>query len=107
MVLRTARVGLRVTPGQARRCFGLLRLGGDVWAWVLDCNRMLRPGGTRRWCRIRGLCRELAGMGGAVRGVVDRGGPFGVAPLLRRLVRGRQTRSDRAAGAGFPAANGR
>jgi hypothetical protein len=46
VVLRTARVGLRLTSGQRRRCFGLLTAAGDVWACVLDMNR---------WRRQRGL----------------------------------------------------
>src|SRR5579859_6008534 len=63
VVVRTARVGLRVTPGQARRCFGLLRAGGDVWAWVLDCNRTLRSWRYPPVVSYQALCRELAGMG--------------------------------------------
>jgi hypothetical protein len=35
---RTARVGLRVTAGQRRQCFGLLRSASDVWACVLEVN---------------------------------------------------------------------
>ncbi|MFG1658192.1 hypothetical protein ACGFIY_16860 [Micromonospora chersina] len=38
VVHRTARVALRVTSGQRRRCFGLLRSAGDVWACVLEVN---------------------------------------------------------------------
>jgi Putative transposase DNA-binding domain len=32
-VHRTASIRLGVTPCQANRCYGLLRSGGDVWAW--------------------------------------------------------------------------
>ena len=63
MVVRTARVCLGVTPAQSRRCFGLLRSGGDVWAWVLDCNRTLRQWRYPPVVSYQGLCRELAGMG--------------------------------------------
>src|ERR1700726_1944178 len=63
VVLRTARVSLRVTPAQTRRCFGLLRSGGDVWAWVLDCNRTLRQWRYPAVVSYQRLCRELAGMG--------------------------------------------
>ena len=63
MVMRTARVGVRVTPAQARRCFGLLRSGGDVWAWVLDCNRVLGQWRRPPVVSYQGLCRELAAMG--------------------------------------------
>ena len=38
MVYRTARCGLRVTAGQRRRLFGLLRSAGDVWCCVLELN---------------------------------------------------------------------
>ncbi|MGC9665999.1 hypothetical protein ACNTMW_05510 [Planosporangium sp. 12N6] len=38
VVHRTARIGLRVTPAQRRRCFGLLRSAGDVWACALEVN---------------------------------------------------------------------
>jgi hypothetical protein len=38
VVYRTAGVGLRLTAGQRRRCFGLLRSAGDVWACVLEVN---------------------------------------------------------------------
>ena len=47
VVYRTARCGLRVTRGQRRRLFGLLRSAGDVWCCVLELN------GWRR--RRRGL----------------------------------------------------
>jgi hypothetical protein len=36
---RTAKVRLRLTRRRARRCYGLLRSAGDVWAWLLDSNR--------------------------------------------------------------------
>src|SRR5947208_8962588 len=35
MVHRTARVRLLVTPAQARRCYRLLRAGGDIWAALI------------------------------------------------------------------------
>lgn len=60
-VHRTARIGLRTTPGQRRRCFGLLRSGGDVRAWLLECNRALREWGMRPVTNYQALCRELAG----------------------------------------------
>ena len=40
-VHRTARIALRTTPAQRRRCYGLLRSAGDAWAWVIDRNRGL------------------------------------------------------------------
>jgi hypothetical protein len=39
LVHRTAHIRLRLTRRQTRRCYGLLRSGGDVWAWLLDTNR--------------------------------------------------------------------
>lgn len=59
---RTARIALRLTRGQTRRCFGLLASGGDVWAWVLDSNTQLRAWGLRPVVTYQGLCRELTGV---------------------------------------------
>nr|WP_243422216.1 transposase [Micromonospora globispora] len=63
VVHRTARVALRVTSGQRRRCFGLLRSAGNVWACVLEINAWRR---RRRDAPLTGyqeLCRELAASG--------------------------------------------
>ncbi|MCO5968759.1 RNA-guided endonuclease InsQ/TnpB family protein [Actinoallomurus soli] len=59
MVVRTARVGLRVTLGQRRRCFGLLVAAGDVRACVLDMNRWRRQRGLAAITNFQQLCREL------------------------------------------------
>src|SRR5882672_3200650 len=67
-VHRTARIALRTTHAQRRRCYGLLRSAGDVWAWVIDCNRQLRE-----WhCPTGGeLLRPVPGAHGhELRGVV-------------------------------------
>src|SRR6266571_4912989 len=61
MVHRTARIALRTTPAQRRRCFGLLRSAGDVWAWVIDCNRALREWHCPQVANFSALCRELTG----------------------------------------------
>jgi len=45
MVHRTAKVRLRGTRQQTRRCYGLLRSAGDMWAWLLDSNRQRRQQG--------------------------------------------------------------
>ncbi|GAA4606716.1 hypothetical protein GCM10023195_24610 [Actinoallomurus liliacearum] len=58
-MLRTARVGLRLTPAQRRRCFGLLVAAGDVWACVLDMNRWRRQRGLAPIINFQQLCREL------------------------------------------------
>ena len=63
VVYRSARVGLRVTAGQRRRLFGLLRSGGDVWAAVLLLNRWRRQRGDRPIVGYQELCRELAAAG--------------------------------------------
>jgi hypothetical protein len=63
VVHRTARVSLRVTPGQRRRLFGLLRSGGEVWAAVLELNSWRRRRGDRPLSGYQELCRELAAAG--------------------------------------------
>jgi IS605 OrfB family transposase len=63
VVYRTARVGLRVTPGQRRRLFGLLRSAGDVWAAVLELNGWRRRHGDTPLAGYQELCRELAAAG--------------------------------------------
>jgi hypothetical protein len=66
VVHRTARIRLRLTCGQANRCYGLLRSAGDVWAWLLDTNRLRRQHGDQAVIGYQALCRELS-----------REGPFG------------------------------
>src|SRR5437870_11679061 len=60
-VHRTARIALRTTPAQRRRCYGLLRSAGDVWAWVIDRNRGLREQRRPQVANFSALCRELTG----------------------------------------------
>jgi transposase len=60
LVHRTAHIRLRVTRWQARRCYGLLRSAGDVWAWLLDSNRQRRQQGEPAISNYQALCRELA-----------------------------------------------
>src|SRR5467141_5052264 len=59
---RSARIAIRATEAQRRRCFGLLRSAGDVRALVLDCNRQLREWKLPPVVSYQGLCREIAGM---------------------------------------------
>src|SRR5712672_4369048 len=61
MVHRTARIALRTTPAQRRRCYGLLRSAGDVWAWGIDCTRQLREWHCPQVASFSALCRELTG----------------------------------------------
>ncbi|MCW3045648.1 MAG: hypothetical protein JWL57_3806 [Actinobacteria bacterium] len=60
-VHRTARIALRTTSAQRRRCYGLLRSAGDVWAWVIDGNRRLREQHRPEVANFSALCRELTG----------------------------------------------
>src|SRR4029450_8988254 len=64
VVHRTARICLRTTPAQANRCYRLLRAAGDVWAWLLDDNRNLRPQGDPAVVSYQALCRQLTSSGG-------------------------------------------
>jgi IS605 OrfB family transposase len=59
LVHRTARVRLRLTRRQARRCYGLLRSAGDVWAWLLDANRQRHHHGEPVISNYQALCRQL------------------------------------------------
>jgi hypothetical protein len=60
---RTATVRLRLTRRQARRCYGLLRSAGDVWAWLLESNRQRHQEGQRPVTGYQALCRELTRIG--------------------------------------------
>ena len=81
MVHRTARVALRVTPGQRRRCFGLLRSGGDVWACVLEVNAWARQRRDRPVAGYQELCRLLAASGPGTFSELD---TVGARSVLRR-----------------------
>ena len=59
-VHRTATIRLRLTRRQAHRCYRLLRSAGDVWAWLLDSNRLRLQWGDRPRTNYQELCRELA-----------------------------------------------
>src|SRR5437764_10767757 len=58
-VHRTARIALRTTPAQRRRCYGLLRSAGDVWARVIDRNRRLREQDRPEVAKFPALCTHL------------------------------------------------
>ncbi|GAA4497668.1 RNA-guided endonuclease TnpB family protein [Actinoallomurus oryzae] len=79
--MRTARVGLRVSAGQRRRCFGLLVSAGDVWACVLDVNRWRRQRGLRPIVGYQALCRELSAAGPGTFGELN---TVGARSVLRR-----------------------
>jgi IS605 OrfB family transposase len=57
---RTATIRLRLTRRQTRRCYGLLRSAGDVWAWLLDSNRQRHQRDEPAISNYQALCRELA-----------------------------------------------
>jgi IS605 OrfB family transposase len=59
LVHRTAHIRLRLTRRQVRRCYGLLRSAGDVWAWLLDTNSKRSQQGERPVVNYQDLCREL------------------------------------------------
>jgi IS605 OrfB family transposase len=63
LVHRTATVRLRLTRRQNRRCYGLLRSAGDMWAWLLDSNRERRCQGERPVTGYQALCRQLTSAG--------------------------------------------
>jgi IS605 OrfB family transposase len=81
VVHRTTRVGLRLTPGQRRRCFGLLRSAGDVWACVLEANWWRRRRQAAPLVGYQQLCRELAAAGPGTFGELD---STGARSVLRR-----------------------
>ena len=81
MVHRTARCGLRVTRGQRRRLFGLLRSAGDVWCCVLELNAWRRRRQDRPLASYQELCRELAASGSGTFGELD---SAGARSVLRR-----------------------
>ncbi|WP_406040841.1 transposase [Micromonospora sp. NBC_00898] len=79
---RTARVALRVTAGQRRRCFGLLRSAGDVWACVLEVNAWRRRRHDAPLVGYQQLCRELTASGPGTFAELD---TTGARSVLRRF----------------------
>jgi len=74
-------VALRTTPGQSRRCFGLLRSGGDVWACVLELSALRRQRGVPALVTYQELCRELSAAGPGTFGELS---STGARSILRR-----------------------
>jgi IS605 OrfB family transposase len=79
--MRTARIGLRTSAGQRRRCFGLLVSAGDVWACMIDMNRWRRQRGMLPIVGYQALCRELSAAGPGTFGELD---TTGARSVLRR-----------------------
>ncbi len=104
MVHRSARVGLRGSRGQRRRCFGLLRSGGDVWGALIDLNQARFVRRAPPVANYQALCREVAGVAvgelsvTAIRSVVRRYSEafFETARRKRRGERARYPRRKRA-----------
>ncbi|MFG3690721.1 RNA-guided endonuclease InsQ/TnpB family protein [Micromonospora sp. NPDC047740] len=71
-----------MTSGQRRRCFGLLRSAGDVWACVLEINGWRRRRHDAPLVGYQALCRELAGSGSGTFGELD---SAGARSVLRRF----------------------
>ncbi|WP_345470253.1 transposase [Actinoallomurus oryzae] len=79
--MRTARIGLRTSARERRRCFGLLVAAGDVWACALDMNRWRRQRGLPPIVGYQALCRELSAAGPGTFGELD---TVGARSVLRR-----------------------
>ncbi|WP_407937790.1 RNA-guided endonuclease InsQ/TnpB family protein [Micromonospora viridifaciens] len=71
-----------MTSGQRRRCFGLLRSAGDVWACVLEVNAWRRRRQDAPLTGYQELCRELSGSGPGTFGELD---SVGARSVLRRF----------------------
>ncbi|MER6593445.1 hypothetical protein ABT214_16650 [Micromonospora purpureochromogenes] len=79
---RTARLALRVTAGQRRRCFGLLRSAGDVWACALEVNAWRRRRRDVPLVGYQELCRELTASGPVTFAELD---STGARSVMRRF----------------------
>ncbi len=62
VLFRRARVAVRVTPAQRRRCFGLLRSGGDVWAALIEVNQVRFRRQAKPIFGYENWCQEIAGV---------------------------------------------
>ncbi|MEH0841815.1 transposase [Micromonospora sp. CPCC 205711] len=71
-----------MTAGQRRRCFGLLRSAGDVWACALEVNSWRRRRSDAPLAGFQELCRELSGSGPGTFGELD---TTGARSVLRRF----------------------
>ncbi|MGS2615421.1 RNA-guided endonuclease InsQ/TnpB family protein [Micromonospora sp. LZ34] len=71
-----------MTAGQRRRCFGLLRSAGDVWACVLEVNAWRRRRHDAPLTGYQELCRELATSGPGTFGELN---SVGARSVLRRF----------------------
>jgi IS605 OrfB family transposase len=81
VVHRTARCGLRATPAQRNRLFGLLASAGDVWCAVLELNSWRRHRQDAPLAGYQELYRELAASGPGTFGELD---SAGARSVLRR-----------------------
>ncbi len=81
VVYRSARIELRTTPAQRRRCLALLRSGGDLWATVLEFNEYRRRRDAPEVANYQALCRELSAAGPGCFGELS---STGARSILRR-----------------------
>ncbi|WP_435585955.1 RNA-guided endonuclease TnpB family protein [Micromonospora aurantiaca (nom. illeg.)] len=92
-----------MTSGQRRRCFGLLRSAGDVWACVLEVNGWRRRRRDAPLTSYQELCRELSVSGPGTFGELD---STGARSVLRRFsdawFAAAKRRKDGDVSAGFP-----
>jgi putative transposase len=95
VLFRTARVGLRLTPAQTRRCFEMLRAGGDVWAALIEVNRCRFARRARPIFGHYAWYREIAGVPvgelsvAAIRSVVRRYSDAYLVTAARKRAGGR------------------
>ena len=81
VVHRSARVELRLTRAQRRRCFAQMESAADLWACVLELNALRRRRGDRPLAGYQELCRELARSGPGCFGELS---VVGARSVLRR-----------------------
>jgi transposase len=62
VLFRTARIGLRLTPAQRRRCFRLLASGGDAWSALIDVNQARFRRRAKPIFGYQNWCEEIAGV---------------------------------------------
>lgn len=98
-VHRTARIRLRLTRAQTRRCYSLLRSAGDVWAGLIELNDARSRRGLRPVANFQALCREITG---APLGELGRTCAEGVAKRYSDAFFEAVHRRQRGERAGFP-----
>ena len=101
VVQRTARICLRTTPAQAKRCYQLLR-AANVWAWLLDSNRDRRQQGDPAVVGYQALRLPPAHQPRRLRGAVGGRGARSVVQRYSDAWFEAARLDDRGERAGFP-----